>query len=195
MLDSFIRPYLDAPLARIATPVAAWGFTANHITAAAFIVGLLACFAVGMQAYIAGLALMLLSRLLDGIDGAVARINGPTPIGAYLDIVSDFIFYSMFVFFFALAEPNHALMATFVVFSFIGTGTTFLAHALLAEKKGLPADGKSFYQVRGLCEGTETILFFILICLWPDAFSAIAFLFGFLCWLTTGARIWEALRT
>ncbi|MGB0583999.1 MAG: CDP-alcohol phosphatidyltransferase family protein, partial [Candidatus Puniceispirillaceae bacterium] len=45
-----------------------------------------------------------------------------------------------------------------------------------------------------LTEGTETILLFIAMLVWPDYFSVMAIIFGILCWVTTCTRIYAAYR-
>ncbi|HET6469037.1 MAG TPA: CDP-alcohol phosphatidyltransferase family protein, partial [Geminicoccaceae bacterium] len=140
-------------------------------------------------------------RVADGLDGALARRRGPTDLGGFLDIVLDFLIYSGFVFAFALADPAaNALAAAFLIFSFVGTGGSFLAFAAMAAKRRLEmpeGTSRSLYYLGGLTEGTETILFFVLFCLFPAWFPVLATLFGALCWLTTAARImtaWRVLR-
>ena len=131
------------------------------------------------------------------MDGAVARTAGTTDRGGFLDIVSDFIVYSAVVFGFALAQPDQALAAAFLIFSFVGTGSSFLAFAVMAERRGLSTDRrgtKSLYYLGGLTEGTETIAVFVAMCLVPQAFGWIAWGFGALCWLTTAVRIIEGWR-
>jgi hypothetical protein len=79
--------------------------------------------------------------------------------------------------------------------SFIGTGTSFLAYAIIAEKRGLNTGrpvGKSFFYARGIAEGGETVAFFTLCLLWPSGFAVLAYGFSVLCWLTTGLRVAQA---
>jgi len=127
----------------------------------------------------------LINRFFDGLDGAVARRNGITSLGGFLDITCDFIFYSAVILGFALAAPEqNSLAATFLIFSFIGTGASFLAFAAVAEKHGISSEAhgqKAFYYLEGLAEGTETILFYIIICLFPGYFPALAVIFGINC--------------
>jgi phosphatidylglycerophosphate synthase len=128
----------------------------------------------------------------------VARRTRQSDLGGYLDIVCDFIFYSGFVYGFALADPANAPAAAFLIFGFMGTGASFLTFAVMAAKRGITTEmrgPKSLYYLGGLTEGTETIALFAVICLWPGAFVALAYLFGVLCWLTTAARIHAAWRT
>src|SRR5262249_14517713 len=132
------------------------------------------------------------NRLMDGLDGAVARRSGPTDLGGFLDIVLDFIFYAGFPFFFAVGRPEAALPAAFLAFSFVGTGGSFLAFAAIAARRGLQTEArgrKSLYYLGGLTEGTETIALFVTVCLLPDYFAVLAWAFGGLCWLTTAVRI------
>ncbi len=192
MLDRFARPLIDPPLNRIAARLAR-RIDADTITLLGFALGLGAMGLVMLGHHLAGLALFLLGRLADGLDGAVARRTGVTDLGGYLDITLDFIVYSGLVFAMAVADPEaNALAAAFLVFSFMGTGSSFLAFAIMAAKRGLSSRArgtKSLYYLGGLAEGSETILFFLLVLLWPRAFAPLAWLFGLVCWITTSSRI------
>jgi phosphatidylglycerophosphate synthase len=193
VLDARLRRLIDSPLDRLAAPLASRGLSANAVTVVGFLIGLGAAAAIAGRAYLLGLGLLLLNRLLDGLDGAVARRRGLTDLGGFLDIVLDFLIYSAVPFAFALADPGaNALAAAFLIFSFVGTGSSFLAFAIMAAKRGIATDlrgQKSLYYLGGLTEGTETILMFVLACLWPAWFPWIALVFGLLCWLTTATRI------
>jgi phosphatidylglycerophosphate synthase len=199
MLDARLRRLIDPPLERLAGPLAAHGLSANAATLIGFACGLAATAAIAFQAYGLGLGLLLLNRLLDGLDGAIARRRGPSDLGGFLDIVLDFIVYSGIPFAFALAAPAaNALPAAFLILSFVGTGSSFLAFAIMAAKRGLATElrgRKSLYYLGGLTEGTETIIAFALACLFPAFFPLIAWVFGGLCWLTTGTRIAVAGQT
>lgn len=198
MLDRHLRPWIDPPLERLAA-VLAPRLRANWVTVGGFALGCLAILAVMLGHFTVGLALLLLNRLADGLDGAIARRNGVTDLGGYLDIVLDFIVYAGIVFAMAAADPAaNALAAAFLLFAFMGTGASFLAFAIMAAKHGLdsPEQGtKSLYYLGGLAEGTETILFLVAILLWPEAFPRLAWLFGAVCWLTTAGRILIAVRS
>ena len=169
------------------------GISANAVSVMGFILALLAMVAIALAQPWLGLVLLLVSRAADGLDGAIARERGTTDLGGFLDITLDFIAYSGFAFAFALLNPAaNALAAAFLIFSFVGTGASFLAFATMAAKRGLDTTArgtKSIYYLGGLTEGTETILLFVLCCLFPQAFPLFAWLFGALCWLTTMGRI------
>ncbi len=197
MLDAVVRRVIEAPLLSIGGALASRGVTANAVTLAGFGVGVVACGLMAAGAEQAALAVMLLNRAFDGVDGAIARRTAPTDLGGYLDIVADFVFYSGFVYCFAVGRPEHALAAAFLIFAFVGTGSSFLAFAAIAAKRGITTEGrggKSLYYLGGLTEGTETIALFVLICLVPEHFAYLAYGFGLLCWLTTAARVAAAVR-
>lgn len=199
MLDSRLRRLTDPPLARAARRMAAIGITANQVTVTGFLVGLLVLPALACRLYGLAAVVILLNRLADGLDGAVARCRGSSSdAGGFLDIVCDFLFYAAVPFGFALADPANGQAAAFVIFSFVGTGSSFLAYAIMAAKRGLSTSlrgQKSLYYLGGLTEGGETIAFLLAICLFPQAFQPLAWLFGGLCWITTASRIlagWRA---
>ena len=94
---------------------------------------------------------------------------------------------------FAWANPDaNALPAATLLFSFIGTGVSFLGFAIMAEKRGIERlhyPSKGFYYIGGLTEGTETIAVFVLFCLLPGDFSALAYGVAALCLITTVTRV------
>jgi len=193
MLDRAIQQALRPVMTQAARGLVRLGVGADAISVAGFITGMGAAGAIAFQHFMAGLVLLLLSRLMDGLDGAVARATTPTDRGGFLDITLDFLFYAAIPLAFAVADPAaNALPAAVLLASFIGTGSSFLAFAAIAEKRGLTdtaLPGKSFYFLGGLTEATETIAAFAAMCLWPQWFGPIAYGFAALCALTTALRI------
>lgn len=198
MFDARLRPLIDQPLEVMARPLAKIGISATHVTLLGFLLGILACISVALEAYFCGFFLILLNRLADGLDGAVARQTEKTDQGGYLDIVLDFFFYGGVPFAFALADPaQNALAAAALLFSFYANGSAFLAFAIMAEKRGLQTTSqgqKSLFYLTGIAEGAETILLFLLMCLFPDAFSYLAWGFAGICWVSATARVWLSAR-
>lgn len=191
MLDARLRPLIDPPLNALGRRLARAGFSANMLTLSGIALGLAAGGAIAHGYFIAGLALVLANRLLDGLDGAVARATRLTDFGGYLDIVGDFVFYVAVPLGFALAAPANALPAAVLIASFTLTGVSFLAFATLAAKRGIETDAhgkKSFFYNTGLAEGTETIAAFLAMCLWPAAFTLIAWIYSAACILTVFQR-------
>jgi len=200
MLDGWMRGIIDPALERMGKSLAAQGVGADAVTLAGLGLGLVAAaiIAVGGPGWAAALPL-LASRIADGLDGAVARARGKTDFGGYLDIVCDFLFYAAIPMAFVLrdAEAN-AVAGAFLLASFYVNGTTFLGFAVLAERRGMETRArgeKSLYFTAGLLEGTETIGFFLILCLVPWAFAPLAWAFGALCFVTAAARVWLAVRT
>jgi phosphatidylglycerophosphate synthase len=193
MLDARLRRLIDPLVDAAGAELARRGASADGLTWVGFALGLLAIGAVATQHHGTALVLLLVNRLADGLDGAVARRTRPTDLGGFLDIVLDFLVYAGMVFGFALADPEaNALAAAFLLFAFMGTGSSFLAFAIMAAKRGITTElrgRKSFYYLDGLAEGTETILFLALACLLPDQFVPLAIGFAVMCWATTVARI------
>ena len=169
------------------------GVGADAVTLAGFAIGMAAAAAIALGAFGWGLALLLASRLADGLDGAVARLTHPSDRGAFLDITLDFLFYASIPLAFAIAAPAaNALPATVLLAAFIGTGSSFLAFAVLAERRGLTSAAdphKGFFYLGGLTEATETLICFGLMCLWPAHFAWWAYGFAGLCGLTIVSRI------
>jgi phosphatidylglycerophosphate synthase len=192
MLDARLRPLIDPPLNAGARRAMALGLSANAMTGIGFAIGLLALAALGRGHYGLGLLLILMNRTCDGLDGAIARRVGVSELGGFLDIVADFLFYALVPLGFALADPAHARAAAVLIVSFVATGSTFLAFAVIAGGRGLTSAArgrKSFYHLGGLAEGSETILAFVLFCLFPSAFPTLAYLFAALCALTALGRV------
>jgi phosphatidylglycerophosphate synthase len=198
MLDRAANAALMPLLSAGARGLVRAGVSADAVSVVGFAVGLAAATAIALQAYALGLALLLASRLADGLDGAVARLTQPTDRGAFLDITLDFLFYASIPLAFALADPAaNALPAAVLLAAFIGTGSSFLAFAVLAGKRGLASSeypNKGLYYLGGLTEATETIICFALMCVWPDKFAWWAYAFAALCALTIATRIVGGMR-
>lgn len=192
---ALIKPAVDA-LARV---LVGGGIGANQLTLLGFVVGLVAALLIANGLFLAGAIGILLSRLCDALDGAAARQTEATDAGGFLDIALDFLFYASIPLAFAFADPaQNALAAALLLAAFVGTMSSFLAFAVLATKRNLSNlayPGKSFYFLGGLTEATETLAFFVAMCLWPQHFAALASVFATLCVITTATRIWWGWRS
>lgn len=200
MLDGMMRGVIDTPLNQSGRWLAARGASADAVTLAGLALGLAAAGMVWAGWSGLWVALLLLaSRLADGLDGAVARARGKTDFGGYLDIVCDFTFYGAVPLAFVLLDAAaNGTAGAFLLFSFYVNAATFLGYAILAEKQGLETRSrgeKSLYFTAGLMEGTETIVVFVFLALWPGLFVTVAWVFGGLCLVTAAARLTLAART
>ena len=192
MFDRHARRLIDPPLNRLGRAMAARGWTANGVSLLGLALGLIAAVCIALGAPTLALVPLLASRMADGLDGAVARATVRTDFGGYLDIACDFAFYAVIPLSFVFLDADNGLAAAFVLASFYVNGTSFLGYAVLAEKRGLSTQAqgvKSLYYSNGLLEGTETIVYFVLLCLFPMAFAPLSWVFGGLCFLTATLRI------
>ena len=192
MFDAALRRLIDPALSHAARAAAATGVSANTLTIGGALIGLVGAFAISQQQFVAGLVFVLINRTLDGFDGAVARIAGPTEFGGYLDTLADFVFYVSIPVAFGVTAPGNLLPALLLVASFTLTSVSFLGFAAIAARSGQKDGGhgpKALIYSTGLMEGGETIAFFILFCLFPAYFEQLALLFAALCIVTVMQRI------
>ena len=186
---ALLRPALDG----LARRFVGAGIGADTVTWIGFAVGLLACGLIAAGHPLAAAIGIVVSRLLDGLDGAVARQTRPTARGGFLDISLDFVFYASIPLAFAVADPvANALAAACLLAAFVANGTAFLAYAVTAGQRGMTSlayPDKSFYFLGGLAEATETLVAFIAMCLWPQHFALLAYGFAILCVLSATARV------
>ena len=192
MFDRQIQKYIQKPLQYIAKLFLKF-ISPNHMTLIGFSFGILMCLTIIIDQYLIAIIFLFLNRLSDGLDGSMARLQTPTPLGGYLDIVLDFLIYGGFVLSFGITEQNNTFLSMILLFCYIGTGSTFLAKAAILPSltnqnlnEEIP---KSFHYAVGLVEGTETIIFMFLCLLFPSLFIYLASIFIFLCLITIVFRI------
>ncbi|MBU2883198.1 CDP-alcohol phosphatidyltransferase family protein [Psychrosphaera sp. B3R10] len=194
MLDRFITPIIKPVLQPVVMLLHKRKVTADQLTVVGFLIGLLAVPLLAFELWYAALAAIVLNRIFDGLDGALARYSKQSSsAGGFLDITLDFLFYAAIPLGFVFANPEqNAIAGSVLLATFIGTGSSFLAFAIAAEKFKLDKPQfkyKSFYYLNGLTEGTETIALFVAFCLWPQHFALLAYGFAFACAITIVTRI------
>jgi phosphatidylglycerophosphate synthase len=197
MLDARARRILSPGLDAVGGRLAAAGVPAIALTSAGWAAGVAACLAVVAHAWLWALALWLFTRVLDGLDGPVARRHGPSDLGGFLDILADFSIYSGFIVAVAIAQPGSRLACLALLMAYYLSGTAFLALSSLLERRGtsLAADGRSLRFVGGLAEGTETVVVYVLLCLLPDRATLIVWLFTAAVAITAAQRICLGVQT
>ena len=198
MLDRIAIAFIQPVVTRAAIQLANVGLSANQITVAGFVIGLSAAVAIASENFLLGGGLILLSRTFDALDGAVARLSKVTDAGGFLDITLDFLFYASIPLAFAIANPpQNALPAAVLLAAFMGTGSSFLAFAVMAAKRSMISmayPNKSLYFLGGLTEATETLVCLCAMCLLPQYFPLLAYTFAALCALTIAMRIRWGMR-
>lgn len=197
MLDARVRSLAAPLLRRVADPLGARGVTPDAVTLAGFAAGAGAAVAAGFAVWPLALALWLVNRLLDGLDGAVARLGRATELGGYLDIVGDVAVYGAFVAGVAIAVPEARIACAVLLAVYYLNATALFAYAAVAERRRLRhgLDERSVRLVPGLAEGTETAVAYVLFCLFPGSAAAIAWVFAGVVGVTVVQRVLLAART
>lgn len=170
MFDNYLRRHLERPLARVAERGAQVGLTANRLTTVGLVLGLGSAAAAAATWWWVSLALWILSRLADGLDGPVARVRRSRDpdesdfgAGGFFDITADFLVYGATVVgvAFGATTAHGAPWWPFllVLLAYYINGTAFLAFSSIAERSGRTLDdGRSLSFLGGLAEGAETIV-------------------------------------
>ncbi|MDQ3066833.1 MAG: CDP-alcohol phosphatidyltransferase family protein [Actinomycetota bacterium] len=195
MLDTTLRSHLTPHLDRAAAVLDARGVSPGGVTAVGLLVGLLACIAAALGAWMPALALWLANRGLDGLDGAVARRRGPTDLGGLIDFVADFVVYGGFVVGVAIAVPDARVACTVLLAAYLLNNVALLSFGSLVEKRRLPfGDERSLRFTSGLTEGAETIVAYAVICVIPGQAAVIAWVFAAMVLFTVAQRLVLARR-
>ncbi len=170
------------------------------ITLAAFTAGIACASAALTGSLKAALLLWILNRILDGLDGAVARrYKKQSDEGAYLDIMTDFTVYAAIPL--ALAwQYNSVLLwkaTAFLLGTFYINAVSWMYLSALLEKKKKQSDNRLFTSVEmpsGIVEGTETIIFYSLFFILPAYLVWIFSIMAILTFITVIQRLFFALR-
>ena len=181
MFDTVLRRHLAGPLDRVAALLDRAWITPDRLTLLGLVVGLTSAVTAAGQLWLWSLACWLASRVLDGLDGPLARrraaaaradrSGSSAPVGSeaggFLDITADFTVYGATVVGVAVgtaaaAGPEHTwgswLPFLAVLLAYYVNGTAFLAFSSIAERTGHRLDdGRSFSFLAGLTEGAETV--------------------------------------
>ncbi len=198
MRDHALRKYKDRLLETVARRWPA-SVHPNQISWAALGVGLLAAWAGWQQAYGWALVLWLANRLLDGLDGAVARLHHKqSDFGGYLDLMLDFVVYLAIPVGLVAAAPSaqHLWALVLLLTSYVLNVLSWSVLSTLLHKRGAVSSATvtAVSMPPGLIEGAETILFYLLFLLWPAGLFPLLLLLALLVYVTVVQRLWWAYR-
>ncbi|MGF1600266.1 MAG: CDP-alcohol phosphatidyltransferase family protein [Acidimicrobiales bacterium] len=171
--------------------------TALQITALGFSLGLGAAAFAATGRWWPALGCWLGSRVVDGLDGTVARLEGATARGGFLDLIADFTVYAAFIAGVAVAIPDARLAAVVLLCTYYVSGAAFLAWSGLAAEMRLERTGEGLELdddrtvrfVGGLAEGFETIVAYSLVCLVPEQAELVLWAFAGLVGVTALQRV------
>nr|MDP9485114.1 CDP-alcohol phosphatidyltransferase family protein [Actinomycetota bacterium] len=186
------KPLYETP-ARV---LAGRGVTGDALTGVGLGVGVLCLGAISFGLNAAALVLWLLNRLLDGLDGEVARLRGETSeFGAFFDIVADFFVYGGFLVALAIQHPESRLALVVLFLAYYLNGTAFLALSGILEKlKRERLTERGLHFRRSLTEGFETIVAGILFLVFPGHVSPIAWVFAAMVFVSVAQRMLDGRR-
>ncbi len=196
MLDEELRQGAKPFYRPVATTLARQGVTGNTLTGASLGVGVLCLGTIALGFNVLGLVLWLLNRLLDGIDGEVARLRGETSeFGTFADIAADFLMYGGFLVALAIQHPNARLALVVLFFAYYLNGSVFLALSGILQRMGVerPTE-RSLHFRRSLAEGFETIVAGVLFLVFPGHVSLIAWIFAAMVFVSSAQRLWDGWR-
>lgn len=202
MLDPVLRGVKDRVLAPVAVRLGD-RLHPNLITVVSFAIGLASAYCLVRQAYGWALVLWLLSRVVDGLDGVVARMQGlQSDFGGYLDILLDFVLYALLPIALVLGRDAGAvsllLALSLLLASFFVNAASWMYLSAILEKRdaGARARGEqtSVAMPTGLVEGTETIAFFSLFIVFPLSAAPLFLLMAALVMLNVAQRLVWAVR-
>jgi phosphatidylglycerophosphate synthase len=183
MLDSLLRRASEPVLAPLGERLSRLT-SANALTLSAFVCGVAALPDIRFQKYFFALGFLTLRAVFDALDGAVARVQGPTTFGTYLDQVLNLVVSAGVPFAFALADPERALAAMFLMFGLVVRAGA----AIGARSNGTSID--LALDLGGMLIGkSELFAAFALACVFPQWFSIIAYVIGILCFIAAGSRV------
>jgi len=177
MFDESIRTHVEPLLSPLALRLGRCGLTPTAITAGTFAIAAGGAAAIAGGHPAAGLALWLLSRVGDGLDGALARAsNRVTAFGGYLDITLDMAAYCAMAVAFAALHPEPRLVWPAILTGYVLAITTTLALAAAADRAGrtVSTTNRTFQFTRGLAEGGETTLVYVAWVVFPALVEPIA---------------------
>lgn len=197
MLDHTMRSYKDRLLRPVA--VSLGGVHPSAITLLALLIGLAAALLAARQMYGWGLALWLVNRFFDGLDGMVARAyQRQSDLGGYLDTVADFVVYAAIPIGLFLGQPTIGLATSliFLLATFYVNGASWMYLSAILEKRSAGATSRgdltTVTMPASLIGGTETIVFYCVFFLWPGRVGTLFAIMAALVALGILQRLWWA---
>ena len=171
MFDRLLRPFKE----RVFVPAArglARVFTPNALTAISLLIGIGAAVLLAIDLRWPAMVLWIFNRIVDGFDGTVARLRGEqTDLGAYFDILADFLVYSLIPL--ALAFTLGIwIEAAVLLAAFYLNGASWMYLSALLEKRRAGAEARGeitgVSMPEGIIGGVETMAFFTAFLLFPS---------------------------
>lgn len=197
MFDSPLRRFKDqvgTPLAKRMSRV-----SPTFISILGLAVGLIATYAAYKQQYLWSLAFWLLNRVLDGLDGLIARLHQrQSDFGGYVDILTDFAIYAALPIGLVVGSPSeqHYLALIFLLAVFYVNTASWMYLAAILEKRAAhtPETQTTIVMPAGIIGGFESIIAYGIFLLFPAYITILFSVFAVLVFVTTIQRLIWAKR-
>jgi phosphatidylglycerophosphate synthase len=192
MFDEPLRRFKD----RVGGPLAGRlsGISPIAISTLALVIGLSASFAAYEHHYATALGLWILNRILDGLDGLIARLHHKqSDFGGYVDILSDFVIYAALPLGLVAGSPTieHYLALSILLAVFYVNAASWMYLAAILEKHAAHAPEKqtTIVMPAGLIGGFESIVAYGIFLLFPAHISVLFSIFAALVFITIIQRL------
>lgn len=196
MLDNSLRLVKERLMAPIALRLGTVHPTV--LTGIGLIVGVMGAIAVWQGHDGVGLLLWLLNRLLDGLDGTLARVHHrQSDLGGYLDILADFVIYAAYPVALVASRPTETAwlaLALLLAIYYINTASWMYLSAILEKRQLTDPQMTTVAMPVGLIGGTETFIFYVLFLVLPPYLVWLFGLMTVLVILTIAQRVLWAVR-
>ncbi|MEX2445258.1 MAG: CDP-alcohol phosphatidyltransferase family protein [Alkalispirochaeta sp.] len=188
---------------RLLYPIAGWigRFVGPMpITLLSLALGIASAVAAALGATGMALVLWLCNRIIDGLDGEVARARDEaSDFGGYVDMMSDVIVYAAIPVAVAYAQSDPrvtgATLIMLAAFYINITSWTYLAAVLEKRRTQAGTHSTTIEMPAGLIEGTETIVIYGLLVGFPVLAVETALVAAAAGFFSAGQRIVWAIRT
>ena len=198
MLDKKLSQFAQPMMVYCAKNLKRLGLSANMVSLLGVLLAIVIFICIAINETLVAILFIFLNRSCDGLDGCLARLEATSSrFGGFLDVISDLIFYASVPLGFALLSSENSFPASVLLAAFFINSGAFLAYA--AVKKNSSSESKevkekAFCYSPGLVEGSETIFFYFLFCLFPSNFSNFAYIFATLTVITIIQRVFRAYK-
>ncbi len=189
MLDKITTRVIRSPLKFLSRYCIKQKISATKVTLAGlFLCPFIVTF-ITFELYAFALLCIVLNRICDGLDGEIARLSHTHSVaGGYLDVMVDYVFYiSVPLGFYFVSPAQNGLASIIILASFTLSATQFLGASTSFTKIQHHATGypeKSIFYPVNFIEGTETIAYTLLVCIFPSAYPTISYILSFLIIVT-----------
>lgn len=193
MLDEKLRPLKEAVLIPVSKQIGKV-LSPNVMTFISFLLGTVSIVYILMGQYLLAGILWGLNRITDGLDGTIARVTGrQSDIGGYLDILADFVIYSLIPIAFVIdrGRINSELLVLSIMLAvyYINAASWMYLSTLLHKREKIEGQYTSVIMPLGVVEGFETIVFYTLFFIIPNRILALMTILLILTFLGTIQRI------